>query len=410
MTTKKIIIGLMCLAGLAGCSSGDKVVPAKQKLEVELMPCMMAYEDVESETDKAKSRESGLTRAWLPPSGFSVIPGTEDNSIGICFTQNGQAPEIGYFFTSSGKWRSSVEIASAATYYLYGYTPHVPGVSCEISSSATPGDNSAYSEGAVLTIKDISTVTPNDVCVLVGAKNGMADYTDPGDYEVTGLQQGNFEYAAVPTGGSSTPGVGNYAYLLFDHLFSALRLNFSVDATYATLRNIKITELSLRTYTDSSDPESVNTKTFNITITLRKTADGSSPILRGGSGEYLITFTPTGEKDYDGIPFYQKPAGEELPVYPLFDTFVAHYVPVGVKKLILRSKYDVYDRNVTTEHPDGNLIRKDCVAENTIKLDMFSGQTHSLRGRRYTVNLTVNPTYIYMMSDYDLDNPTIDIN
>ena len=407
----------MCLACLAGCSSGDEVGPAKQKLDVELVPCMTAYEDVESAadkkqkpaTDKGLSRETP-TRAWLPPSGFELVPGTENNSIGICFTQDGEAPKTGYFFTSSGKWRSSVEIASAATYYLYGYTPHVPGVSCEISSSGTPGDNSAYSEGAVLTIKDISTVTPNDVCVVVGAKNGMADYTESGDYEVTGLQEGNFEYAAVPTGVINEPGVGNYAYLLFDHLFSALRLNFSVNATYAALRNIKLTELSLRTYTDPSDPESVNTKTFNVTITLQKTADGSSPIAKDGLGNELITFTPTGEKDYKGTPFYQNPDGEELPVSPAFDTFVAHYVPVGVTKLVLISKYDVYDRNVTTEHPDGNLIRKDCIAENTINLSMFSGQSQSLRGRRYNINLTVNPSYLYVMSDDDLNNPKLDIN
>ena len=409
----------MCLACLMGCTSSEEVVPEpeKQKLDVELVPCMTAYEDLEpaankgKEPEAAQNRKVALTRAWLPPSGFELVPGTENNSIGICFTQDGQAPETGFFFTSSGKWRSSVEIASIDTYYLYGYTPHVTGIKCEISSSDTPSDNSAYSDGAVLTIKDISAVTPNDVCVVVGAKNGMADYTESGDYEVTGLQQGNFEYAAVPTGGSSsTPGVGNYAYLLFDHLFSALRLNFSVDATYAALRNIKLTELSLRTYTDPNDPESVNTKTFNVTITLQKTTDGSSPIVKDGSNQEKIVFTPTGEKDYAGTPFYQNPDGKELPVFPAFDTFVAHYVPVGVTKLILKSKYDVYDRNVTAEHPDGNLIRKDCIAENTINLSMFSGQSQSLRGRRYNINLTVNPSYLYVMSDDDLNNPTLDIN
>ncbi len=401
----------MCLACLMGCTSSEEVVPEpeKQKLDVELVPCMTAYEDLEpvakgKEPEAAQSRKVALTRAWLPPSGFSIIPGTENNSIGICFTQDGQAPETGFFFTSSGKWRSSVEIASIDTYYLYGYTPHVTGIKCEISSSDTPSDNSAYSDGAVLTIKDISTVTPNDVCVLVGAKNGKDDYRESGDYSVTGLRQGDFEYAAQVT---DETGGGNYAYLLFDHLFSALRLNFSVDATYAALRNIKLTELSLRTYTDPNDPESVNTKTFNVTITLQKTTDGSSPIVKDEFGNEMITFTPTGEKDYEGTPFYQNPDGKELPVYPAFDTFVAHYVPVGVTKLVLKSKYDVYDRNVTDEHPDGNLIRKDCIAENTINLSMFSGQSQSLRGRRYNINLTVNPSYHYVMSDDDLDNPRL---
>jgi len=39
--------------------------------------------------------------------------------------------------------------------------------------------------------------------------------------------------------------------------------------------------------------------------------------------------------------------------------------------------------------------------------ELLSGQTVSKRGWKYAVNLTINPTYLYMLSDPDLDNPTV---
>ena len=376
--------------GLVGCTSSEEVEPKapveleKPQVTVVLQPYMSGYEDVPT------------TRAWQPPTTpvvYSLVDGTEDNSIGVCFTQNGQTPKTGHFFKSSGSWRSNVEITDAATYYLYGYAPHTTGMSCEISSSATPGDNSAYSEGAVLTIKNISAVTTNDVCVLVGAKNGKDDYkADPLDFSVTGLQPGQFAYDAQTTG----PGGGNYAFLLFDHLFSALQLRFNVNAEYAALRTIKLKQLRLRTYTNPADESTVNTDKYNVTVKLSKTLDGSSPIDN-------ITYSSAGSADADGTAFFTSETGEELPIEPSYDTFVAHFVPASVKKIVLTSTYDVYDWK-------GNLVRENSEATNIITLGMFSGQTETFRGRRYTVTLTVNPTYLYQLSEDELDNPTFTVN
>jgi hypothetical protein len=65
----------------------------------------------------------------------------------------------------------------------------------------------------------------------------------------------------------------------------------------------------------------------------------------------------------------------------------------------METTYNVYDRK-------GNLIRKDCKAKNVLNLPT-GGLT---RGQKYTFNLTVNPTYLYVLSDPDLDNPTITVN
>ena len=67
----------------------------------------------------------------------------------------------------------------------------------------------------------------------------------------------------------------------------------------------------------------------------------------------------------------------------------------------LHSTYDVYDRM-------DNLIRKGCVAVN--KIDVRSRFNQDLkRGYMYTLNLTVMPTYLYVLSDPDLDNPTVTV-
>jgi hypothetical protein len=40
---------------------------------------------------------------------------------------------------------------------------------------------------------------------------------------------------------------------------------------------------------------------------------------------------------------------------------------------------------------------------------LFTEQTTTQRGKRYTVNLTIQPTYLYVLSDPDLDSPTVTV-
>ena len=82
----------------------------------------------------------------------------------------------------------------------------------------------------------------------------------------------------------------------------------------------------------------------------------------------------------------------------------------------------MYDKNVNKDtggnpildedgEPVGNLIRKDCQAENTIDLrKWFGNDLMTTRGHSYSLTITVLPTYLYVLSDPDLDNPTLTIN
>ena len=377
---RKITDNIRTLFGLAGlvvlvasCSQDGAERP---RVEVELMPCTSSYLFV----------EPVATRAWTPPADYHLYSELNgmfdsqanlvDNTIGIYFTQDAETPEGGTFFKSSDdKWRSTVDI-STGTYYLYGYIPHRSG----ITSSISP--NSSYSNGAVLTLTGMPTVTNNDFCVVVGAKEGTDEETVPG------LTTGQFAYEV-------TSADDNYIFLLFDHIYSALRIRIAVDEDYDDQRTVKLKALRLKAYNGSS---AFKSKT-SATITLAKTDDGSSPITS-------ITFTPDDTSGDVEAPLFQNSSG--LTLTTDFTDFRGCFIPNStggsITDLVLESTYDVYDKS-------GTLTRADCTSENKLSLSTIFGAAASpmARGKMYTVSLLVKPSYLYRLSDTELDNPSFTI-
>ena len=360
------LIGLMCLIGFMGCSKD--AVEELGGAEGEGMP-------VEVKGYVADFDENQLvTRAWTPASPYQLY-GESDKSIGIAFTWNGaEPPKTGHFFKSSGKWRTNIQDIEAGDYYLYGYVPHLSGMKFEITDRT--GANANYSAGAKVTLSNVPAVMPSDLCVVIGAKEGTDKET------VEGLRRGDFAYKA------SASADGNYVFLLFDHLYAALRIRMRVHDDYAALRTIKLKSLSLKTYAG----ETTSSQKTNIVVNLEAT-DGSNPI-------QSITYTPSGGEITEPLEFWSSES-EELTTAP--KTFVGHFMPDGITTLVLTSVYDVYDTQ-------GNLIRKDCKATNTMVLsELLTDQAITLRGRRYTINMTIKPTYLYMLSEPDLDSPTVTV-
>ena len=89
--------------------------------------------------------------------------------------------------------------------------------------------------------------------------------------------------------------------------------------------------------------------------------------------------------------------------------FFTPLVAGNSRPVTFTSTYDVYDNNRTTEHPDGNLIRSRCVAVNKIDILRLFNMATLNRGYVYTIKLKIEPTYLYMLSEPDLDNPTVKI-
>ena len=373
---------------LSSCTSDidEPAVTEPTGVPVELKSYVAGYQEAALATTRA-----AVTRAWIPPLD-PTDPKSErhygffddsDLPISVFFTETSAAVggyEEEFFFKNSDKWRVSKGDLEAKSYYLYGYIPH--DASVDASISLLEGEGKTYADGAVLTLENLPTVASSDLCVIIAAKNGRLNYSPSADYSVEGLQRGGFEYEATASGS----GDANYVYLLFDHLYSAMRFRIRVQDDYAALRTIKLKDLSLEAYQGSTK----TTKKMNAVITLNAT-DGTDPISS-------IEFTPHGTEEA-ASSFFSNASGQTLTTE--YSTFQAHFMPDDVTKLELTSTYDVYDRK-------GNLIRENCKATNTLDITkIFDRQTEAIRDTRYTISMTITPTYLYVLSDPDLDDLTM---
>lgn len=321
--------------------------------------------------------QPAATRAVTVPSGY--IPYEGSASIGVFMTKSSttdNSTEMTLISYEDNAWHSMVKVTPETQYYIYGYMPAY--ATCVISP------NNSFEDGAVLTFNNVPSVMSEDFSVITGVLQLQPD--NSGNPVQAGiLKAGTFAYTGQASG-------NNFVDLMFDHLYGALNINLKVADNYNSLRTIKLKELRLRTVVNGTPSKS---KT-NVTVTLNET-EGDTPISN-------VAYEPTGE-DVGDLTFFQSALGEELTTS--YNSFMGHFMPDGITTFVVTSVYDVYDKNVTTEHPDGNLIRKDCTAENTLKLeDLYDRQTVTKRGNKYTIKLTVMPTFLYMLSEPDLNSPT----
>ena len=399
------LMALISLIVLAGCSK-DEAPAGTLSGTLSSEPTGTAMAEVASYVtwfdevvSKNRTQEANKTnRAWAIPSGYVAY---EDGvqPIGIAFTKNGENPTIGTgtaespksmigtFFKIGDKWRTSVEdIQPNTNYQLYGYIPASPAIKYSITdydgADGPNGPNGEYSKGAIMTLENVPTVMPHDLCVVIGAKEG------PDKEHDNGLRRGDFTFH------SSADVEGNFVFLLFDHLYAALRVRMTIHEDYTKLRKIKLKSLQLST----EGEEGTTKKKTDITVKLEANDGSVSPIQKITYGQPATPY-PAIE---GGLEFWSSEDGEELKS-DVYTECLGHFMPSGITTLILTSVYDVYDRK-------GNLIRKGCKATNTIVLqELLTGQITTERGKRYTINLIVKPTYLYMLSEPDLDNPTVKV-
>lgn len=283
--------------------------------------------------------------------GYSEYNPASDLAIGLFVlpsgtTQSNDAKLIRY---NNGVWHSQIMVETL-TYTICGYMPKSITSSVLISAG-----------NILLTLSDIPAVIADDVCFVTGIKDGTKD--GAGD-----LLQGNFTYVGNDD--------NNYICLMMDHLFASVKFNFSVDAEYSTLRTIKLKSMQLQTTKES----------VAATITLTPNIIGTDPVTE-------ITYSSSGSSS--SATFFENAAGIDIKDNAAtIRDYSCCFVPGLSNSLTLVCTYDVYDKN-------GNLIRKDCTATNQLP------NLAANRGQFVTINLTVAPTYLYQLSEPDLDNPTI---
>lgn len=437
------LIGLIGLMGLMGCSSGGDApetppTPPTEPstpttpttptttLDIPIVVCMSAA----SFEDAAEGRRAARrATAWDPPTGYHLYSGLYEDGTYVNLPNMGQStidlvmthddattttnPLYARLSYSSAteKWKLGLpqgvepETVLSGDYYAYGFIPRDAAGGVELEKLRPADPECTWSEGAVLTIKDLKSVAV-DPCIIIGAKHGFSpdydgDYTDENgnkqyddgtDTRTNRLRAGDFKFY-LDTGKRTVDGKEvikpNYLYFLFDHLYSAFSISMRVDANYDALRDIKLKGIYLQT----EMKDGVQPSKADVTIRLESNRSGSNPI---GSINFVYSQDPTTKH-----LIYSNSAGYLLTNE--YSMFLGHFMPNSVSKLILTSKYDVYDTK-------GNLIRQDCEATNTLVLkDLFSNQEVSQRGWKYKVYMTIIPTYLYMLSDPDLNNPTVKV-
>ena len=441
-------MGLISLVGLWACASDEEVIEApapEHEMPIELSASAVRYREAEVATANRRS--------WTAPDGYLLY----DDLYGTSFVNNHSLAQstIDVFLThgadgtnkdtpnplharlryvsSKTNWKLMLpnDVDETAVekgdYYAYGFVPREAANNAELGK-LNPGDpddpDNSYADGAVLTINGLNTVG-YDACVIIGAREGFrtgtegnytyydggftdgeggsADIYDPEvDARINRLTAGDFKFY-LDTG---TTGTGkdekinpNYLYFLFDHLCSALIINMKVSTDYHALRHIRLKNIYLQTSTD----DELTKKLANVTVRLEANESGTNPIQ---SVDYV--YDPTSE-EVSGNYVFTSAEGHWLTTDYSDTKLLTHFMPYQVTKLVVTCTYDVYDTNPSAGHPEGNLIRKDCTATNTIPLSLIDAFTEAERGKIYTLNLFVKPTYLYVMSDPDLNNPTVTI-
>lgn len=329
---------------LAACSS-DSTNEQRTVNTLQVVPYTVAYQN-----------HGALSRRAISE-GYSPYNPDHDLSIGL-FVLPDELPSSGYTVKlirySNGVWHSQATVEDGKGYTIYGFMPKNNAITPSISQS----------EGnVILTLTGIPAVIAEDVCFITGVK----DMTDD-------LLQGKFNYT-----GQSTD---NDVRLLMDHLFAAVKLNFTVDEEYSALRKIKLKGMALTTTNTS----------VRAVITLRPNADEEDPV-------QSVAYTPTTtEEETLTATFFENTAGVELKPEnaATIGGYFGYFAPEQSSALTLVCTYDVYDRY-------DNKIRENCTATNVLP-DLSAS-----RGQLVTLNLNVAPTYLGQLSDADLEW-SIDIN
>ena len=245
-------------------------------------------------------------------------------------------------------------------YYLYGYMP----ASLSATQSAPEGD---YSKGMNLTLSNLPAITTDDICVLVGVQRVGANSGSPT------VTEGQYGFLTGIKG-------QNYLNLLMAHLYAKMKVSFKIDPAYAELRSIHLKNITLSSkYADDA----------SVAVSLRSGQGIGSPTFPSGSGEQVHSVILLDTKKILDKNFVSTPLTLDIPAYCR---------PMGLEgtyHLTLTTTYDVYDTK------NQNLGER--TSENKIDFNMAEVRP----GQEKDIVLTVKPTYLYVLSEYDADNPTI---
>ena len=328
-----------------------------------LMMGMMLWSCSDDSEQQNGMSESSLQLLSVTRASTDVSNAGEDQSPIQIFLMSGTDKTEGNFIynSSTDQWTSTIGVKEDEN-YIFGFSPAsaATGTIRPLTSGATD-----YSGGAVMTLSDLNAVGGDDLCVVVGV-SPTSETLDFGSFAF--MKQGSV----------------NYVCLLLDHLYSAIRFNIKIGSKYGELRDIRLKKMELQSLKTVSQ----------AVVTLTANAAGTNPITN-------VSFTSTNASQTNAVYDYGTDATTTTGLLLTADgtSFTSYCAPItGIENnLKLVCTYDVYNKK-------GTKVRENCTAENS--LTGLTGLT-IVRGTKSVINLTVEPTYLYQLSDDELDNPGI---
>lgn len=334
--------------------------------------------------DAEMASAPGLTRTvTYPDPSTEWAPITPTDNMLVFVTKKKDSPTASdvlsrIFYSTTSGWQSNITITDAGTdnhYLIYGFMP-IDAENVSISPLSTN-----YNAGTSMSIKGLKVLTQTDPCVIVGVGRQQESTSD-----VT-LKWGTFDF----TFKEGTSDVIDYMSILLDHIYSRYHFQVKIDADYAQLRTIKITKMTLEAL---SNDGTQTVGTVNATVNIQTNTTNTNPIssvtYSRNTGTRSVTFFENTTTPLSLTTSYQD-AGFCL-------------APGDQHWFRLTTVYEVYNR-------DNKHIRTN-TATNTFNTANFKEHkiTNTNPGLDHTIQIIVNPTYLYVLSDSDLDNPTFDIN
>lgn len=299
----------------------------------------------------------------IPPTGSSSSPNIR---LFLTTSVSSEKQEGEFQYESSEKrWKSNdLKVKEEAQYYMYGYMPDGIGGK---TLTYLDGEGKTYADGAKLKLTALPAITDKDVCVIVGVQK-VSNQSLTSTPVVT---EGNYSYFSGIKG-------DNYVNLLMDHLYASIELSFKLDPTYAELRSIHLKTVSLNT----------SYGTVDATVELRAGYGiGTPAFVKNSDADHTVAFLAATDEE--------QVLNKNYTTTSLTLKTLAYCAPCTFSpddtNLSLTTVYDVYDKE------GHNLGERTSV--NAINIaSVPSGQKRKL-------TLTVNPTYLYVLSNWDIDNP-----
>ena len=335
--------------------------------------------------DAEMASAPGLTRAVTypnPSSDWTTITPSDNMLVFIAKDKENASPSdvlSRLFYHMTTDWQSNITITDAGPdnhYLIYGFMP----IDAENVSISLLSPNTNYKAGATMSIKGLKVLTQTDPCVIVGVGKQETSTSD-----VT-LKWGTFDF----TFKEGTSDVIDYMSILLDHIYSRYHFKVKIDADYAKLRTIKITKMTLEALNNDGQTLGSVNATVNIQANTTNSNPLSSVTYSRNTGTRSVTFFENTTTPLSLTTSYQD-AGFCL-------------APGDQRWFRLTTVYEVYNR-------DNKHIRTN-TATNTFNTANFKEHkiTNTNPGLDHTIQIIVNPTYLYVLSDSDLDNPPFEIN